>query len=49
MLPQWCIIEGGGRASGGTRLGAQALGALQHAFCSHLKTRFKQKFRLPQS
>jgi len=27
------------------RPGAQALGAHQHTFCSHLKTRFKQKFR----
>jgi len=25
--------------------GAQALVAHQHAFCSHLNTRFKQKFR----
>jgi len=32
-------------ASGGTRLGAQVLGTHQHTFCSHLKTRFKQKFR----
>jgi len=37
------VAKGG--ASGGTRPGAQALGAHQHAFCSHLKTRFKQKFR----
>jgi len=27
------------------RPGAQALGAHQHAFCSHLNTRFEQKFR----
>jgi len=33
------------RASGGTRPGAQALGAHQHTFYSHFKTRFKQKFR----
>jgi len=32
-------------ASGGTRPGAQALGAQQHTFCSPLKTCFKQKFR----
>jgi len=31
-------------ASGGTRFGAQALGAHQYTLCSHLKTRFKQKF-----
>jgi len=31
-------------ASGGTRPGAQALGAHQHTFCKHLKTRFKQIF-----
>jgi len=37
---------GGGGASRGTRPGAQALGAHQHTFCSHLKTRFKQKIRL---
>jgi len=33
-------------ASAGTHLGAQALGAHQYTFCSHLKTRFKQKFGL---
>jgi len=33
-------------ASGGTRPEAQALGAHQYTFCSLLKTRFKQKFRL---
>jgi len=32
-------------ASGGTHPGAQALGAHQHTFCSHLKSHFKQKFR----
>jgi len=32
-------------ASGGTRSGAQALGAHQHTFCSYLEMRFKQKFR----
>jgi len=30
-------------ASGGTRPGAQALGAQQHSFCSHFKRVFKQK------
>jgi len=34
-----------GVASGATRPGAQALGAHQHTFCSHLKMHFKQKFR----
>jgi len=37
--------EAGEGASEGTRPGAQALGAHQHTFCSHFKTRFKQKFR----
>jgi len=37
--------EFSGVASGGTRSGAQALGVYQHAFCSHLKPCFKQKFR----
>jgi len=32
-------------ARGGTRPGAQALGAHQHIFISHLKTRFKQKLK----
>jgi len=31
-------------ASGGTRSGAQALGAQQHTFCSHFERVFKQKF-----
>jgi len=30
-----------GEASGGTCLGAQALGAHQHTFCSHFKRDFK--------
>jgi len=34
------------RASRGTCLGAQALGAHQLTYFSHLKTCFKQKFRL---
>jgi len=34
-----------GGASGGSRPGVQVLGAHQHTFCSHLKTRFKQKIR----
>jgi len=38
------VAKGEG-TSGGKRPGAQALGAHQHTFCSHLKTRFKQKFR----
>jgi len=38
-------VATGGGASGGTRPGAQALGAHQHSFCSPLKTRFKHKFR----
>jgi len=33
------------RASGGTRPRAQTLEAHQHTFFSHLKTRFKHKFR----
>jgi len=37
-------LQGWG-TSGCTRPGEQALGAHQHTFCSHLKTRFKQKFR----
>jgi len=40
---QW-RSNGGGGASRGTHPGAQALGAHQHTFCSHLKTRLKQKF-----
>jgi len=32
-------------ASGGTRPGAQLLGAHQHTFCCNLETRLKQKFR----
>jgi len=39
-LPTSGVARG---ASGGTRPGAQALGAHQHTFCSHSKTRFKQK------
>jgi len=35
-----------GGAIAGTCPGAQAFGAHQHAFCSHLNTRFKQIFRL---
>jgi len=31
-------------ASGGTRSGAQALGAQQHTFCNHFKRVFKWKF-----
>jgi len=38
-------VKGSGVASGGTCPGAQALGAHRHTFCSHLKTRFEQKFR----
>jgi len=38
---QW---RSNGRASGGTRPGAQVLGAHQHTFCSHSKTHLKQKF-----
>jgi len=33
------------KQSRSTRPGAQALGMLQHAFCSQLKTCFRQKFR----
>jgi len=38
------VVAGG--ASEGTRPGTPALEAHQHTFCSHLKTHFKQKFRL---
>jgi len=31
----------GGEASGGTRPGAQTLGAQQHTFCNHFKRVFK--------
>jgi len=41
-LNQWRSKGGGAR--GGTRPGAQALGAQQHIFCSHFKRVFKQKF-----
>jgi len=42
VLSQYGVARG--RASGGSALG-RTLGAHQHAFCSHLKARFKQKFR----
>jgi len=42
---QW-RSKGRGGASGGTRPGAKALGAHQHAFCSHLKTRLKLAYFL---
>jgi len=42
---QWSIKGGGGGKGEGTPPGGQALGAHQHYFCSHLKPRFKQKFR----
>jgi len=41
LCEQW---RSRGEASGSTRPGAQALAAHQYTFCSHLKTRFKQKF-----
>jgi len=37
------VAKGGRGENGGTRPGAHDLGAHQHTFCSHLKTRFKQK------
>jgi len=43
FAPHISGVAGGG-GKWGTRLGAQALEAHQHAFCTHLKTRFKQKF-----
>jgi len=44
LQDQWRSKGQVGGTSGSTRLVAQALGAHQHPFCSHLKTRFKQKF-----
>jgi len=45
LRPQVPSSYASGVASGGTSPGAQVLGAHQHTFCSHSKTRFKEKFR----
>jgi len=45
QICRWMYLQRCSGVARGGPLGAQALGAHQHAFCSHLNTRFEQKFR----